>query len=344
MLWAESYRPATLDDVIGQPHITKRLAYMVDILHQQGGDGGFPHLMFIGKAGTGKTSLAMALMKTLFGDDWDANFVEMNASDERSISVVRTKVKEFARRGVIGSYKAPNGEVRSIPFNVVFLDECDQLTPDAQGALRRIMEQYAKTTRFILSCNYPHRIIDPIKDRCAFSDTRFRPIPPATTKEALQRVVKREKLTITDEAVELIAEMCNGSMRKALNTLFATTRVPDEATVDDVRDVIAEMSPKARTRLLATAFQLGQTDDVEQYAKLCQRIDKQVESLAERGFSGTDILESVFKSTSEDERMPVAVKRQIFGSIGDALYHASIAQDDILVVKSWLRKMGEAHG
>ena len=341
MLWAESYRPTTLEDVVGQTHITKRLRFMVDTLHSDGGDGGFPHLMFIGKAGTGKTSLAMALMRSLFGDDWNANFIEMNASDERSISVVRTKVKEFARRGVIGSYVAPNGDTRTIPFNVVFLDECDNLTPDAQGALRRIMEQYAKTTRFILSCNYPHRIIDPIKDRCAFSDTRFRPIAQEAVCEALQRVVAREGLHITSDALEAVGEASMGSMRKALNILFAATRVPTEATVEDVHDVVAELTPQARTRLLATAFQMGKTDDAAQYAKMSKRLDKQVESLAERGFSGTDILDSVFKATSEDKQMPVPVKRQIFSSIGDALYHASIAQDDILVVKAWLRKMGD---
>ena len=224
MLWAESYRPQVLDDVIGQDHIVKRLKFMIEQLHSSGGDRGFPHLMFAGNAGTGKTSAAMALMRSAFGDDWRSNFMELNASDERSIQVIRTKVKDFARRGVIGQYLV-DGKVRQIPFNVIFLDECDNLTPDAQASLRRIMELHSKTTRFILSCNYPHKLIDPVKDRCAFSDTRFRPIAKEDISEALRGVAEREGLDIHPDAIERIGEVSRGSMRKALNTLFATTRV-----------------------------------------------------------------------------------------------------------------------
>lgn len=338
MLWAESYRPRVLDEVIGQDHIVKRLKWMVEQIHATGDDGGFPHLMFAGPAGTGKTSLAQAMLQSMFGDDWKSNFMELNASDERSISVIRTKVKEFARRGVIGTYNA-GGTVRPIPFNVVFLDECDNLTPDAQAALRRIMEVYSATTRFILSCNYPHRLIDPVKDRCAFSDTRFRPIPQDTIAEAIGRVVENENLDISDEAVSRIGEVARGSMRKALNILFATTRVPDRAEVSDVEDIVSEMSPQARTKLLATAFKASQTTDDGEYRTLARRMDSIVEGLAEQGFSGSDILQSIFRAAAEDQRMPVAIQRELFRTIGDALHYASISQDDILAVKAWLRRL-----
>tara|TARA_R110000803_G_scaffold107958_6_gene176184 strand:- start:6951 stop:7943 length:993 start_codon:yes stop_codon:yes gene_type:complete len=328
-----------LSDVIGQDHIIKRLQFIVDTLHREGDDGGFPHMMFAGPAGTGKTSAAMALMRSLFGSDWNANFIEMNASDERSINVIRTKVKEFARRGVIGNYQTMDGEIRPIPFNIVFLDECDALTLDAQSALRRIMEQYAKTTRFILSCNYPHKLIDPVKDRCAFSDTRFRPIEPTNIKKAIYRIANAEHLTIDDEALERIAEVCRGSMRKALNILFACTRVPDVATIDDVNDVVSEMSPKATVRLLQSAFEAASATEAKAYSAITKRMDRQVETLAEQGFSGADILESVFRAASIDKKMPVGIQRSIFGSIGDALHHASVSQDDILTVKAWLRRL-----
>jgi replication factor C small subunit len=311
---------------------------MVEQLHTTGNDAGFPHLMFAGPAGTGKTATAVALLRSMFGDDWRANFIEMNASDERSINVIRTKVKEFARRGVVGTYLA-GGNVRPIPFNVVFLDECDQLTPDAQGALRRIMEQYSKQTRFILSCNYPHRLIDPIKDRCAFSDTRFRPIPSSVVFSALENVVKNEGLTITDEAVKKIGELCRGSMRKALNILFAATRVPDTATIDDVKDVVSELEPKARTRLLASVLKANTTDDDEEYRNLYRRIDRMVEEMGERGFSGADVLDSIYRAASNDDNMPITLKRAIFKGVGEALYHASVTQDDLLTVKTFLRSL-----
>ena len=338
MLWAESYRPQVLSDVIGQDHIINRLQFMVDDLHTNGGDGGFPHLMFAGPAGVGKTSAAMALMRSMFGDDWAVNFMELNASDSRSINDIRTTVKDFARRGVIGSYLV-NGKTRAIPFNVVFLDECDNLTPDAQSALRRIMEVHSKTTRFILSCNYPHKLIDPVKDRCAFSDTRFKPIPKQSVADAIKRVVERENLDIEPDAIERIGECSRGSMRKALNILFATTRVPTTATIDDVDDVVAELSPQARVRLLQTAFKASATDDAQQYRLLAHRMDKMVEGLAEQGFSGSDILHSVFRAAADDKQMPLSIQRQIFSSIGDALHHASISQDDILSVKAWLRRL-----
>ena len=116
-----------------------------------------PHLLFAGPAGTGKSTLALIVVKELFREDWRENYLELNASDERGINVVRDKVKNFARTKSLGS----------VPFKVIFLDEADALTPEAQQALRRTMENYSSTCRFILSCNYSTKIIDPIQSRCA---------------------------------------------------------------------------------------------------------------------------------------------------------------------------------
>ncbi len=339
MLWQEHYRPNTLDEVIGQPHIVPRLKFMVNQLHESGDDAGWPHMMYAGPAGTGKTTVAIAMMRTLFGDDWKANWLEMNASDERSISVIRTKVKEFASQGVIGTYKTPSGVVRPIPFNIVFLDECDSLTLDAQSALRRIMEKYSKHTRFILSCNYPHKLIDPVRDRCAFADTRFRPIEPTTMTAALTKIANGEELDITPDAIEAISTASGGSMRKSLNILFSVTRVPGTATVEDVADISHSVDPKFRARLLQLAIKANNSDDNAEYRQAHIQIDRAIDELGQRGFNGQEILEQVYRTVSEDEKIPDDLARRILGSMGQALYYASTSQDDLLSVKTFFRML-----
>jgi len=337
-MWIEEFRPETLEDIVGQKHIIRRLNYMVDRIHETGNDASWPHLMFCGPAGVGKTATAIALMRSLFGTDWDANFVELNASDERSINVVRTTVKEFARRGVVGTYLV-NGKPKPIPFNVVFLDECDNLTHDAQAALRRTMERYAKQTRFILSCNYPHKIIDPIKDRCAFSDARFGPVDKESMTTALEAVVEREGVSITTEAIEAVVDATGGSMRKALNLLFSVTRVPALAQVADVREIVLELTPKKRKQMLALAIKANKTSDASEYRTAHRRLDRLVEQMGERGYSGGEILSEFYKVVADDESMPLKLQRRILSSIGEALYWAAASQDDLLSVKTFLRRV-----
>ncbi|HJJ55254.1 MAG TPA: replication factor C small subunit, partial [Methanocorpusculum sp.] len=155
-IWIEKYRPRKLDEVVGQKEIVDRLKLYAS-------SKSLPHLLFTGSAGIGKTTCAVALAREMFGDTWSMNFRELNASDERGIDVVRTQIKQFARTSPLGDAE----------FKVLFLDEADALTNDAQAALRRTMENYAETCRFILSCNYSSKIIDPIQSRCAIY--RFKP-------------------------------------------------------------------------------------------------------------------------------------------------------------------------
>ena len=229
-VWIEKYRPKTLSEVVGQKEIVERLQAYVKIKSM-------PHLLFSGRPGTGKTTCAIALVREFYGEGWQLNFQELNASDERGIDVVRHKIKDFARMAPIGS-----------DFKVIFLDEADALTPEAQAALRRTMEMYTRTCRFILSCNYSSKIIEPIQSRTAVFS--FRPLRPEDVKEYLGRIASAEGIEIEEDGLEAIVYVAQGDLRKATNSLQVAaamgTKIDDEAiyrstqTVkpDEIKDLI----------------------------------------------------------------------------------------------------------
>jgi replication factor C small subunit len=186
-IWTEKYRPSTFSEVVGQEDIIKRVEALTKSLN-------IPHLLFAGPAGTGKSTLALIVVKELFGSNWKDNYLELNASDERGINIVREKVKNFARTKSLGN----------IPFKIIFLDEADALTPEAQQALRRTMENFSSTCRFILSCNYSSKIIDPIQSRCAIF--RFRLLEKKDVERVMKKIAEKENLIINPEAMEIIYE------------------------------------------------------------------------------------------------------------------------------------------
>src|SRR3989338_7774970 len=179
-VWTEKYRPFFFDDILGQKEIVKRVQNLVKSLN-------IPHLLFAGPAGTGKSSLALIIVKDLFGETWKENYLELNASDTRGIDVIRQEVKNFARTKSLGS----------VPFKVIFLDEADALTREAQQALRRTMENFTSTCRFILSCNYSSKIIDPIQSRCAIF--RFKLLERKDVSKKIKDIAEKEKLVINEE-------------------------------------------------------------------------------------------------------------------------------------------------
>jgi len=224
-IWTEKYRPLIFSDLVGQDDIVKRTESLTNSLN-------IPHLLFAGPAGTGKSTLALIIVRALYGDKWKENYLELNASDERGINVVREKVKNFARTKSIGN----------VPFKTIFLDEADALTPEAQQALRRTMENYSGTCRFVLSCNYSSKIIDPIQSRCAIF--RFKLLEKKDIEKRLRFIAEQEKLTLTPESIETLYEASEGDCRRAINLLQATASISPSITTELVSTIISNAKPK----------------------------------------------------------------------------------------------------
>lgn len=208
LMWVEKYRPKMIEQVVNQKDIIKAINNLKKNPNEM------PHLLFAGPAGVGKTTTALCLANELLGDEWRNDTLELNASDERGIKMVRERVKEFAAVIKLTGISEIDNEK---PFRIIILDEADEMTSEAQTALRRIIEDSSKTTRFIIICNYLSQIIEPIQSRCAVF--RFKRLSKEDVVGHLQKICKLEKIQFEEEAMEQIFDSTYGDLRHSINIL-----------------------------------------------------------------------------------------------------------------------------
>jgi len=263
-MWTEKYRPRTLDEIVNQEEIVSRLKSFVKAKN-------VPHCIFAGPPGTGKTTAALCLAHDLYGENYREYVMELNASDERGINVIRETVKTFARSRPIGE----------VSFKILILDEADNMTDDAQQALRRTMERYTETARFILVANYSSKIIEPIQSRCA--PFRFTPLPRDAIIKRIEYICEKEHVTILDDGIEAILDLSEGDLRKTLNILQTAASVGKPIDAEIVYSVVGKANPYSIRDMIFTALN---GDFISARSKLREMLRKY-------GLSGMDIVRQI---------------------------------------------------
>ncbi|EMA26036.1 MULTISPECIES: replication factor C small subunit [Haloarcula] len=309
-VWIEKYRPQTLDDVMGHENIVGRLKSYVS-------RNDLSHMLFSGPAGTGKTTCATAIARELYGEDWREHFLELNASDERGIDVVRDRIKNFARTSFGG-----------VEYRIIFLDEADALTSDAQSALRRTMEQFSNNVRFILSCNYSSQIIDPIQSRCAVF--RFSPLADDAVAEEIRNIAAEEGIELTEDGLDALVYAADGDMRKAINGLQAASVSGD--TVDE--SAVYAITSTARPEEIRTMVQSALDGDFTASRATLDRL------LTEEGIAGGDIIDQLHRSIWEFDIEDEAAVR-VLERIGETDYRITRGANERVQLEAMLASLAQ---
>ncbi|RLF05272.1 MAG: replication factor C small subunit [Thermoprotei archaeon] len=312
-LWVEKYRPRTLDEIVDQEEIVSRLKEFVR-------DKNLPHLLFVGPPGTGKTTAALCLAHDLYGENWRDNILELNASDERGIDIIRSRIKEYART-------VPLSE---IPFKLIILDEADNMTGDAQQALRRTMELYSRTARFILIANYASKIIEPIQSRCAIF--RFQPLPKEEAFERLRYIARQEGIEVADDGLQAIWEESEGDLRKAINTLQSASAIQRVVDADTVYKALGKVTPGEVKEMLEAAIK----------GDLMSARDKLRSLMYSYGLSGVDVVKLIHREVVSGRAFSDVdnyTRATLLDLVGEANFRIVEGADDEIQLNALLAKI-----
>jgi len=308
-VWAEKYRPHTLGDVIDQKHAVERIKAFVAARN-------VPHMLFAGPAGVGKTTVALAVARDLYGKDVHGNVLELNASNERGIDVIRNKVKDFARTKTMSN----------VGYRLIILDEADALTSDAQNALRRTMETYSNVSRFILICNWSSKIIEPLQSRCAVF--RFHSLGEDEQAKFLERIERGEKLSIDAAAKDTIVYLAEGDLRKIANLAQSAASAKKKITEELVYDIASRAKP-ADVKVM---MELALAGNFAASRKKLQDL------LLAQGLSGEDVMRemhSQLDSVKADER----TKAELVARLGEYEYRISQGGNDLVQLEAFIAQL-----
>jgi replication factor C small subunit len=311
-MWAEKYRPKSLNKIINQKEIVDRLKSFAKAKN-------IPHCIFAGPPGTGKTTAALCLARDLYGKGYREHLMELNASDERGIKIVRETVKTFARTRSIGE----------IPFKILILDEADNMTSDAQQALRRTMERFTETCRFIMIANYSGKIIEPLQSRCA--PFRFSYMSQEDQDRYLRNIIEKEDIKILDEGYDAIFEVSEGDLRKATNTLQAAASMGKVIDTETVYSVIGRANPADVNEMIKTAMKgdfLGARKQLR-------------EMILKYGVAGSDIIKQIHTEIFRS-MLPDSWKVTLSEAIGEIDFRLVQGADVEVQLSALLARMTEA--
>ena len=292
--WIEKYRPETFQEIVGNPETVSRLSVFAK-------DGNVPNIIIAGPPGVGKTTTILCLARLLLGENFKEAVLELNASNDRGIDVVRNRIKMFAQQKVT----LPKGK-----HKIIILDEADSMTEAAQQALRRTMELYSSTTRFALACNSSEKIIEPIQSRCAM--LRYSKLSDAQVLAKVLEVCKKENVDHSDDGLEAVVFTAQGDMRQALNNLQSTHEGFGFVKSENVFKVCDEPHPILVKDMLDHCVK----SDIEQSYKIMAHLWK-------LGYSSEDIVTSIFR-VCKTHNLPEYLKLEFIKEIG--LTHLALVQ------------------